>query len=558
MTECVVAIDQGTQSTRCIIYDVSDFSVVASERCPVRQYTPVEGWVEQDPKDIWQGVVSTLVDALRAAERSLGSEFYVKCMGIANQRETTVVWDALTGAPLHNAVVWHDGRTIGLCEEIIKGRGKDCYREITGLPVSPYFSAYKLKWLVENVDAVASAVSSKRCMFGTIDSWLIYNLTGRKVHCTDVTNASRTGLMNISSLEWDTSMINEFGLDGVILPKIYSNAEEFGPVSSTALLGDCGTSDASMKLLNGVFITGCIGDQQAAMLGHSCAPGEAKNTYGTGCFLLLNTGNDVVHSTHGLVSTVAHKLGPNAEASYALEGSISTAGQGISWMKDNLELFDDSRDTSTLASQVPNCGGVLFVPALSGLLAPWWCAEARGTIYGLSNATNKCHIVRAMLAAICFQSRDVLEAMMKDSGLRVSKMVVDGGASENDVLMQMQSDVLNIPIERPSNHETTSVGAAVAACIGVGIPHTRLPGIREVHSAGNNENKSGNSPKIFTPFGGKETQDMDTHSGYQRKDICYKPGIKGVEMQYLEWKRAVAMTMEVSRNLQHRTIIDGL
>ena len=381
-------------------------------------------------------------------------------LGIANQRETTVLWDRETGEPLHNAIVWNDDRTADLCARLaseLEG-GVDAFRSTTGLPVSTYFSAYKVLWMIENCPAVADAVSSKRCMFGTVDCWLVFKLTGHRRHCVDVTNASRTGLMDLRTLSWDDAIIKALGLESVILPEIVSSAECVGDVDA-----------CSLGCLRGAKITGCIGDQQASMLGHQLHPSHVKNTYGTGCFVLMNTGRDVVASGHGLLSTVAFKLGRDAPAMYALEGAIGTAGQGISWLRDSLEMIESSEDSERVAALAHDCQGVLFVPAFSGLLAPFWCPDARAAILGMTYSTERRHIVRAMLVAICFQTKAVFNAMEIDGGMEISRIVVDGGASSNGLLMQMQADVLGKTIKRSSTAETTALGAAVAAGVGAGL-----------------------------------------------------------------------------------------
>ena len=460
--ECIGSVDQGTQSTRFFLYD-KDCAVLASSQVPVPQIYPKAGWVEQDPMAIWNSVTEAISEAMKQATENHGA-ITVKAVGITNQRETTIVWDKDTGKPLHNAIVWLDGRTSQICSFMAEqGGGSDAFRAITGLPTSTYFSAYKLKWLLDNVPEVAQAVEEGRCMFGTVDSWLLYNFTGGAhgggVHITDVTNASRTNFMEISTLSWHKDTIATFGASKVLLPDIKSNAEVYGTISAT-----------TVPELSGIPISGCLGDQQAAMMGQRCVEQEAKNTYGTGCFMLLHTGTTAVPSTHGLLTTVAYQLGDHAAPCYALEGSIAIAGQGISWLKDSLGLITGAAESELIANSVPNSGGVFFVPAFGGLLAPWWTPSARGVILGLTQHTTKAHIVRAMLEAICFQTRDVVEAMRKDADMtHLSSLFVDGGASQNDLLMQMQADILQVPVRRPFHMETTSLGAALAAGIGVGF-----------------------------------------------------------------------------------------
>jgi len=454
--ECIGAIDQGTQSTRFFLYD-KDTAPIASHQVELSQIYPKNGWVEQDPLAIWNSVCLAVAGAMQQARERYG-QVNVRAIGITNQRETTILWDKNTGKPLNNAIVWLDGRTSQLCAAIERDVGRDAFRPVTGLPVSTYFSAYKLKWLLDNVPEIAEAASEGRCMFGTVDCWLMYQLTGGVhggIHVTDLSNASRTNLMDLSTLTWHKDTVAAFGAENVLLPKICSNAEVYGQVTG-------------ITELEGVPIAGCLGDQQAAMLGQRCSENEAKSTYGTGCFLLFNTGHSIVPSKHGLLTTVAYKLGHDASLYYALEGSIAIAGQGISWLRDSLGLIKNAAESETLAASVPDCGGVFFVPAFGGLLAPWWASDARGVILGLTQYTTKAHIVRAMLEAICFQTRDVLEAMKQDADMNsLVNLSVDGGASQNDVLMQMLADVLQVPVKRPEHMETTSLGAALAAGIAV-------------------------------------------------------------------------------------------
>lgn len=517
--ECIGAIDQGTQSTRFCLYD-RDLTLVASSQVSVSQKNPKAGWAEQDPEEVWESVVTSVQEALQRAEKECGVAVRVVGVGIANQRETTVLWDSHTGKPLHNAIVWHDSRTSDVCARVAESRGRNCFQQATGLPVSTYFSAYKIMWLQENIPNVKRAVDEGRCMFGTMDSWIIFKLTRDSLggdatasgkHVTDVTNASRTGLMNIHTLGWDKNITNILGVQNVTFPDILSNSDDFGYV-------------VSLPELCGVPITGCIGDQQSATLGHRCKKGEAKNTYGTGCFVLLNTGTDINFSTHGLLTTVLFKLGRNQPAHYALEGSIASAGQGISWLRDSLKLISSSEESEIAASSALDCGGVVFVPAFAGLLAPWWVADAKGCVLGLSYSTERAHIVRAMLAAICFQSKDVLDSMRKDSSLEeLKRLFVDGGASSNNLLMQMQADVLGIPIIRPQNTETTALGAAIAA--GIGISWWTTDDI----------------------FQGKHA---DPHDRF-----CRKVQANEVERHHSAWKEAVRSCIEVSPKLEGANVI---
>ncbi|KAG1678004.1 hypothetical protein FOA52_000799 [Chlamydomonas sp. UWO 241] len=468
--EVVAAIDQGTQSTRVYLFDVNQ-QPVAHFQVPLSQIKPQPGWCEHDPLEIWRGVQECMEGAINSAQLEVGP-VEVKAVGITNQRETTLVWHRKTGQPLFNAIVWSDMRTTELCNTMAADLpgGINHFREKTGLPISTYFSSFKFKWMYENVDDVKRAVDAGDACFGTVDSWIIYMLTGGAqgggVHVTDVSNAARTGLMDLATCAWDPELCTTFGVTPHCLPRIVSNAEVYGHVAKFPF--------------EGVPISGCIADQHAAMLGQRCVKGEAKNTYGTGAFLMLNTGSDVVHSSHGLLTTVAYRLGPSAETQYALEGAIAVAGRGVSWLVENLGIAADPEELiatytaeERLAKSVDSTSGVYFVPAFSGLLAPRWDSSARGALLGLTSFSTKAHIARAMLEAICFQSREVLEAMQVDAqaaGLgKITVLRVDGGASQNGLLMQTQADVLQVPVRRPAFQETTALGAALAAGIGIGM-----------------------------------------------------------------------------------------
>ena len=458
MLELVGAIDQGTQSTRFVLYD-SHCRVIAKHQKEIQSHYPKPGWCEQDPWEIAESVEACMSLALAEAKKNWGSDVIVKGIGITNQRETTIAWDRTTGQALHNALVWHDLRTTDIVKDCIeKFGGRDVFRASTALPLSTYFSAVKIRWLVENVPAVANAVKEGTCCFGTVDSWLLYNLTGGAnggIHVSDITNASRYLLMNLKTLQWDEEIAAKFGIDIATLPKIVSNSELYGTVASGCL--------------KDTPICGCIGDQQAATLGQRCKPGEAKNTYGTGLFLLLNTGTALVESKKGLLTTACFQLGSDAEAQYALEGAVATGGVSVSWLRDGIGVIENPEDTEKLAASVEDTGGVYFVPAFSGLLAPYWREDARGLLIGLTQYTSKAHIARATLEALAFQSRDVLDAMVEDYGKALTALRVDGGASANNFLLQFQSDVLGIPIIRPENVESTSIGAAFAAGIHLGM-----------------------------------------------------------------------------------------
>eukprot|EP00210_Caulerpa_lentillifera_P008533 g8139.t1 len=453
---CVGAIDQGTQSTRFSLFD-KDKNVVATFQKEFTQFHPEPGWCEHDPKEIMDTVYECIDKTVQKAKEYVG-EITVVAIGITNQRETTVVWDRETGEPLCNAIVWLDARTRDVCRELIEKHGsQDVLREVTGLPISTYFSAVKLKWMKENNEKVKGAILVGTCCFGTIDSWIIYNLTGKQLHVTDVTNASRTMLLDLKTEQWYKPAIDLFSLNKLILPKIVSNSEVLGNVAH--------------GVLSGVPISASLGDQHAALLGHGCVKGEAKNTYGTGCFLLLNTGESIVQSTHGLLTGIGFKLGVSAKTQYMLEGSVATAGSLISWLKSNMNLIDSVDEVEEVAKSVNDSGGVYFVPAFTGLLAPYWRDDARGVIVGLTGYVKKAHIVRAALEAICFQTCDVLDAMKKDAKLEggLSLLKVDGGASRNDLLMEIQADLLQTVVSRPSNLESTSMGAAKAAGLAVGF-----------------------------------------------------------------------------------------
>lgn len=418
-------------------------------------------------------VQECMLKAFQEAEQKLGSVKIV-AVGITNQRETTVVWNKQTGLPLYNAIVWLDTRTAELCEKMEQELGsKDFFRPVTGLPISTYFSAFKFKWLYDNVEVVKQAVDAGDALFGTMDSWLIYQMTGGArdgVHVTDVTNASRTMLFSLETGQWHEPFLSYFSMPASVLPRICSNAEVYGHVAQP-----------HHPAYQGVPISGCLGDQMAAMLGQRCQAGEAKNTYGTGCFMLLNTGEkptkrnlqptaQLVPSTHGLLTTVAFKLGQEEPTQYALEGAIAVAGLGISWLCDNLCVTENPENAEQLAGSVPDTAGVYFVPAFSGLLAPHWDNTARGVILGLTAFSTRAHVVRAMLEAICWQSREVLDAMRRDAELEgLAVLRVDGGASVNNLLMQMQADVLQVPVLRPHFQETTCLGACLAAGLGAGI-----------------------------------------------------------------------------------------
>ncbi|XP_029596865.1 glycerol kinase isoform X1 [Salmo trutta] len=464
----VAAIDQGTSSTRFLVFNAKTAELLSHHQVEINQSFPKEGWVEEDPKEILQSVYECMERTCEKLTQLNVDISNIKAIGVTNQRETTLVWDKETGEPLYNAIVWLDLRTQSTVERLINktpGRNKNHLKHKTGLPISTYFSAVKLRWLMDNVDEVAEAVLTHRAMFGTVDSWLIWCLTGGKsggVHCTDVTNASRTMLFNIHTLDWDPELCKYFDIPMEILPKVRSSSEIYG------LMKIC--SSLKSGCLSGIPISGCLGDQSAALVGQMCfQEGQAKNTYGTGCFLLRNTGAKPVMSEHGLLTTVAYKLGRDKPACYALEGSVAIAGAVVRWLKDNLGIIQTSTELEKLAASVGTSYGCYFVPAFSGLYAPYWEPSARGIICGLTQFTNKSHLAFAALEAVCFQTREILDAMNQDSGIPLTQLQVDGGMTSNRLLMQLQADILCIPVVKPSMPETTALGAAMAAGAAEGV-----------------------------------------------------------------------------------------
>jgi glycerol kinase len=447
MTRFVGAIDQGTTSSRFIVFDRGGNTIALAQR-EHRQIYPQPGWVEHDPAEILENTIAVIDEALRSADLKPAN---LAAVGITNQRETTLLWDRATGRAVHNAVVWQDTRVDPLVTAFANDGGQDRFRAQTGLPLASYFSALKLRWLLDNVPRAQARAQAGDLAFGTVDSWILWHLTG--LHITDVTNASRTQLMDLATLDWDAGLLSAFGVPASVLPRI---------VSSSAVYGE------ARAPLAGVPVAGILGDQQAALMGQACfRPGEAKNTYGTGCFLLMHTGTVPTPSKHGLVTTVAAKLG-DQPATYALEGSIAITGALVQWLRDNLGLIKRSADIEALALSVPDNGDVYFVPAFSGLYAPYWRADARGTIAGLTRFASGGHIARAALEATAYQTMDVVRAMELDSGIRTASLRVDGGMVVNRTLMQFQADVLDVPVVRPSCVETTALGAAYAAGLAVG------------------------------------------------------------------------------------------
>ena len=447
MTNYVGAIDQGTTSTRFIVFDQRG-TTVAVDQIEHAQIMPQPGWVEHDANEIWANTQKVVAGALAKAGLTTADLIAV---GITNQRETTVLWDKATGQPVHNALVWMDTRTSDLVAELEQDGGQDRLRAATGLPLATYFSGLKLAWLLDTVPDARARAEAGELLFGTIDTWLAWNLTG--LHITDVTNASRTQLMDLATLDWDAEILGLMRIPRGCLPAIRSSSEVYG--TCTGVLG-------------GVPLAGLLGDQQAALFGQAClAPGEAKNTYGTGCFMLMNTGEQPFPSTSGLLTTLAYKLG-DAPAVYALEGSIPIAGALVQWLRDNLGLIAHASEIEALAASVPDNGDVYCVPAFSGLYAPHWDDRARGVIAGLTRFVTKAHIARAALEAVAFQVREVVEAMTRDSGVSIVELRADGGMVVNELLMQFQADILGVPVVRPKVIETTALGAAYAAGLATG------------------------------------------------------------------------------------------
>ncbi|MET8765289.1 glycerol kinase GlpK [Lentzea sp. NPDC004782] len=455
MTQYVLAVDQGTTSTRAIIFDHSG-SIVAVGQKEHEQIFPRAGWVEHNPVEISENTRFVIGQALAAADLNTGD---LAAVGITNQRETAVVWDRNTGEPVYNAIVWQDTRTQAIVEELgALGGGAERYKTKVGLPLATYFSGPKIRWILDNVEGARERAEAGDLLFGNTDTWTLWNLTGGPnggVHATDVTNASRTMLMDLDTLQWDAEIAAEMGIPLSMLPEIRSSSEVYG-------------NGGPGGVLKGVPIAGILGDQQAATFGQACyEPGTAKNTYGTGNFMLLNTGTEKVASKNGLLTTVCYKIGDEAPV-YALEGSIAVTGSLVQWLRDNLGIIGSAPEIETLARSVEDNGGAYFVPAFSGLFAPYWRADARGAVVGLTRFVNKGHLARAVLEATAFQTREVLDAMNADSGVPLTELKVDGGMVANELLMQFQADVLDVPVVRPVVAETTALGAAYAAGLAVG------------------------------------------------------------------------------------------
>jgi len=458
MAKYVAAVDQGTTSTRCMLFDHGG-GVVSVHQMEHEQIYPKAGWVEHDPMEIWARTQDVVKGALEKAGVQSGD---IAAVGVTNQRETTVVWNKNTGEPYFNAIVWQDTRTDKICNALAKDGGQDRFRPKVGLPLATYFSGPKVKWILENVDGVRAAAEAGDAVFGNIDTWVIWWLTGGPnggAHVTDVSNASRTMLMNLETLDWDDEILGIMGIPRQMLPRVVpsSDPDIYG---YTPVDGPFGAR---------IPVCGDLGDQQAALVGQTCySPGEAKNTYGTGCFMLMNTGTEIVPSASGLLTTLAYKMGKEP-AVYALEGSIAITGALVQWLRDNLNFFDESPQVEDFAKEVDDAGGIYFVPAFSGLFAPYWQSDARGVIVGMTRYVNKYHISRAALEATAYQTKEVLDAMNKDSGVELKALKVDGGMVYNETLMQFQSDILGVPVVRPQVAETTALGAAYAAGLAVGF-----------------------------------------------------------------------------------------
>ncbi len=454
MADYVAALDQGTTSSRCMLFDHGG-NVVSVEQLEHEQIYPKAGWVEHDANEVWQRSQDVIEGALKKVGGDAGS---VAALGITNQRETAVVWDRNTGEPVHNAIVWQDTRTDKIVDELSADGGQDRFREKNGLPIATYFSGPKVRWILENVDGARERADAGDLIFGNMDTWCIWNLTGGTdggLHITDVSNASRTMLMDLATLDWDDELCSIIGVPKSMLPEIRPSSAVYGDVTTTALAG--------------VPVAGDLGDQQAATFGQTCfSPGEAKNTYGTGNFLLLNTGTEAVQSKNGLITTVGYKIG-DQDAVYCLEGSIAITGALVQWLRDNLKLISSAPEVEELAKTVEDNGGCYIVPAFSGLFAPYWKGDARGVFAGLTRYVNRGHIARATLEATAFQSREVSDAMNADSGVELESLKVDGGMVVNETLMQFQADILGVPVIRPKVAETTALGACYAAGLATGF-----------------------------------------------------------------------------------------
>ncbi len=451
MDKYILALDQGTTSSRAIVFDHAGNAVSVAQK-EFTQYFPKPGWVEHDPMEIWSSQIGVAQEAISALRLSRDE---IAAIGITNQRETTIVWDAATGEPVHNAIVWQDRRTAEYCDSLKEKGLTGMIREKTGLIIDAYFSGTKIRWILENVPGARERAEKGELRFGTVDSWLVWNLTGGKVHVTDVSNASRTMLFNINTLQWDQELLDLLDIPISMMPQVKSSSEVYGETS-----GDV--------FAEGVPVAGMAGDQQAALFGQMCTePGSVKNTYGTGCFMLMNTGTEPIMSKNNLLTTIAWKIGDTVN--YALEGSIFVGGSVVQWLRDGLGIIKSSSEVEELARTVPDNGGVYFVPALTGMGAPWWDQYAKGGIHGITRGTTAGHIARAALEGIAFQTMDIVGAMEKDAGVRLSELKVDGGASRDNLLMQFQADILGADVIRPQVTETTAKGACYLAGLAVGF-----------------------------------------------------------------------------------------
>ena len=450
MKQYILALDQGTSSSRAIVFDEKGTTCAVAQK-EFRQIFPKSGWVEHDPHEIWSSQASVIAEAITTLDIN---GLNIAGIGITNQRETTIVWDSETEEPIYNAIVWQDRRTSDYCDELKKQGVTDMIRQKTGLIIDAYFSATKIKWILDNVPGARKRAEKGKLLFGTVDTWLIWRLTRGEVHVTDVSNASRTMLFNINTLEWDQELLDLFGIPRSMMPEVKSSSEVYGHTKTTIFA-------------HKVPISGIAGDQQAALFGQMCTePGMVKNTYGTGCFLLMNSGEKPILSKNNLITTIAWKIGD--KVNYALEGSIFVGGSVVQWLRDGLHVINSSSEVEALASQVPDTNGVYFVPALTGLGAPWWDQYARGTIIGISRGTTTAHIARAALEGIAYQTMDITAAMSLDAGIPLKELKVDGGASRNNLLMQFQADILGTRVIRPKVVETTAMGAAYLAGLAVG------------------------------------------------------------------------------------------
>ena len=452
MSKFIMALDQGTTSSRAILFDKKGNPVYVAQK-EFKQHFPKSGWVEHNPMEIWSSVLSVIAQVL--SENDINASD-VAGIGITNQRETTVVWDKNTGEPVYNAIVWQSRQTAGICDQLKEQGHEDTFRQKTGLLIDAYFSGTKVKWILDNVEGAREKAEAGDLLFGTIDTWITWKLTEGAVHVTDYSNASRTLMYNIFDLKWDEELLSILNVPASMLPEVRPSSEVYGNIAEKHFFG------------HSVPIAGIAGDQQAALFGQACfEKGMAKNTYGTGCFMLMNTGEEAVKSEHGLLTTIA--WGIDGEVHYALEGSIFVAGSAIQWLRDGLRMFRNSADSEEYAKRVEHTDGVYVVPAFVGLGTPYWDSDVRGAVFGLTRGTSKEHFVRATLESLAYQTRDVLEAMASDSGIDMKTLRVDGGAVMNDFLMQFQSDILHVPVERPSVNETTALGAAYLAGLAVGF-----------------------------------------------------------------------------------------